>query len=70
MQSSKFDSKNRDVFLEVDLSGYAGEWVVIEKGEVIASGDTELEAVKKAEEKAETEEFLVSKIPDNRVKVL
>jgi hypothetical protein len=55
--------KNYEFYINADLSEYAGKWVAIVDGKVVASGDRADEVGMKAEKQYADNEITLAKVP-------
>ena len=62
--------KNYEFYINADLSEYAGKWIAIVEGEVVASGERADEVMKEAEEKYPNKEITLAKVPTDDILVL
>ncbi len=62
--------KNYEFYINADLSEYAGKWIAIVDGKVVASGDRADEVMKEAEEKYPNKEITLAKVPTDDILVL
>lgn len=67
-----FDPQNGKALSDNDIPESAkGKWIAIEKGDIIATENSEMEVYKVADAKADSENFLITKIPeDSKARVL
>ncbi len=62
--------KNYEFYINADLSEYAGKWIAIVDGKVVASGDRADEVMKEAEDKYPNKEITLAKVPTDDILVL
>ncbi len=62
--------KNYEFYINADLSEYAGKWIAIVDGKVVASGDRADEVYRKAKEKYPDKIIAIDKVPTDEVLVL
>ncbi len=62
--------KNYEFYINADLSEYAGKWIAIVDGKVVASGDRADEVINEVRRKYPHKRFLISKVPEPGLLVL
>lgn len=64
--TTNFNRKNAKALSrpEVRKEKYKGKWIAIDEGEVIASGTSELEVYQEADSETDSDNFLITKIPE------
>ncbi|MFB6100177.1 MAG: DUF5678 domain-containing protein [Candidatus Nanohalobium sp.] len=63
---SNFDRENSEFLEEGDIPEEAkGNWIAISRGEIIAIESSEMQAYQKAESRSDSENFLLTKVPDD-----
>ena len=62
--------KNYEFYINADLSEYAGKWIAIVDGKVVASGDRADVVMKEAEKKYPDKEITLAKVPTDDILVL
>ena len=62
--------KNYEFYINADLSEYAGKWIAIVDGKVVASGDRADEVMREVEEKYPDKEITLAKVPTDDILVL
>ena len=62
--------KNYEFYINADLSEYAGKWIAIVDGKVVASGDRADEVIDKVREEYPNKKFLISKVPEPGMLIL
>ena len=62
--------KNYEFYINTALSEYAGKWIAIVDGRVVASGDRADEVMKEAEGKYPDKEITLAKVPTDGILVL
>ena len=55
--------KNYEFYINTDLSEYAGKWIAIVEGKVVASGDRADEVYDKAKGMYPNKEVMLAKVP-------
>ena len=70
MVQVKGNDRNYEFYINADLSEYAGKWIAIVDGKVVASGDRADEVMKEAEKKHGDREITLAKVPTDDVLVL
>ena len=61
---------NYEFYINADLSEYAGKWIAIVDGKVVASGERADDVMKEAEKKYPHEEITLAKVPTDDILVL
>ena len=62
--------KNYEFYINADLSEYAGKWIAIVDGKVVASGDRADEVIDKVRREYPNKKFLISKVPEPGMLIL
>ena len=62
--------KNYEFYINADLSEYAGKWIAIVDGKVVASGDRADEVIDKVRKEYPNKKFLISKVPEPGMLIL
>ncbi len=62
--------KNYEFYINADLSEYAGKWIAIVDGKVVASGDRADIVMREAEKKYPNKEITLAKVPTDDILVL
>ncbi|MCD6275724.1 MAG: succinyl-CoA synthetase subunit alpha [Thermoplasmata archaeon] len=62
--------KNYEFYINTDLSEYAGKWIAIVDGKVVASGDRADEVYRKAKEKYPGKMIAIDWVPESDLLVL
>ncbi len=62
--------KNYEFYINADLSEYAGKWIAIVEGEVVASGERADEVGMEAERKYPNKKIALVKIPTEDTLIL
>ena len=62
--------KNYEFYIKADLSEYAGKWIAIVDGEVVASGDRADEVYDSAKKKYPDKEVMLAKVPTEDTLIL
>ncbi len=62
--------KNYEFYINADLSEYAGKWIAIVDGKVVASGDRADEVIDKVRKEYPDKKFLISKVPEPGMLIL
>ena len=62
--------KNYEFYINADLSEYAGKWIAIVDGKVVASGDRADEVIEKVRKEYPNKKFLLSKVPEPGMLIL
>jgi len=62
--------KNYEFYINADLSEYAGKWIAIVDGKVVASGDRADEVGKEAEKKYPDKTITLAKVPSDDILIL
>ncbi len=62
--------KNYEFYINTDLSEYAGKWIAIVDGKVVASGDRADEVIDKVRKEYPDKKFLISKVPEPGMLIL
>ena len=62
--------KNYEFYINADLSEYAGKWIAIVDGKVVASGDRADEVIEKVRREYPNKKFLLSKVPEPGMLIL
>ncbi len=63
-------SKNYEFYINTDLSEYAGKWVALVDGKIVAVGDRADEVGKEAESKHPDKEIAIVKVPTGDTLIL
>jgi ABC-type hemin transport system ATPase subunit len=66
----KIKDKNYEFYINADLSEYAGKWIAIVGGKVVASGDRADEVYEEAKRKYPNKTIAIDKVPENNLMVL
>mgnify|MGYP000660350989 CR=1 FL=1 len=69
-EGEEIKDKNYEFYLNADLSEYAGKWIAIVDGKVVASGDRADEVMEEAEKKYPNKEITLAKVPTDDILVL
>ena len=62
--------KNYEFYINADLSEYAGKWIAIVDGKVVASGERADIVMREAEKKYPDKEITLAKVPTDDILVL
>jgi len=62
--------KNYEFYINADLSEYAGKWIAIVDGKVVASGDRADEVGREAERKYPNKKIALAKVPEGDTLIL
>ena len=62
--------KNYEFYINANLSEYAGKWIAIVDGKVVASGDRADEVIEKVRREYPNKKFLLSKVPEPGMLIL
>ncbi len=62
--------KNYEFYINADLSEYAGKWIAIVDGKVVASGDRADEVYERAKGLYPNKIIAIDKVPENNLMVL
>ena len=62
--------KNYEFYINADLSEYAGKWIAIVDGKVVASGERADEVIDKVRKEYPNRKFLISKVPEPGMLIL
>ena len=62
--------KNYEFYINADLSEYAGKWIAIVDGKVVASGDRADEVYKEAKRKFPDKIIAIDKVPTDDILIL
>ncbi len=62
--------KNYEFYINTDLSEYAGKWIAIVDGKVVASGDRADEVYRKAKERYPDKIIAIDMVPSDEMLVL
>ncbi len=62
--------KNYEFYINADLSEYAGKWIAIVDGKVVARGDRADEVIDKVRKEYPNKKFLISKVPEPGMLIL
>ena len=68
--SKEIKDKNYEFYINADLSEYAGKWIAIVDGKVVASGDRADIVMREAEKKYPDEEIDLAKVPTDDLLIL
>ena len=68
--SEKIKDKNYEFYINADLSEYAGKWIAIVDGKVVASGDRADKVYDEAKKKYPDEEIDLAKVPTDDLLIL
>ncbi len=69
-EEEEIKDKNYEFYINADLSEYAGKWIAIVDGKVVASGDRADEVMEKAEKMYPDKEITLAKVPTDDILVL
>jgi len=69
-KAEEIKDKNYEFYINADLSEYAGKWIAIVDGKVVASGDRADEVMEEAEKKYPNKEITLAKVPTDDILVL
>jgi hypothetical protein len=70
MTKAEEKDKNYEFYINADLSEYAGKWIAIVDGKVVASGDRADEVGMKAEKQYPTKKIALAKVPEANTLIL
>ena len=70
MVQVKGKDKNYEFYINADLSEYAGKWIAIVDGKVVASGDRADEIYEEARKRYPGKRIAIDKVPTDDVLVL
>ena len=70
MAQAKEKDKNYEFYINADLSEYAGKWIAIVDGKVVASGDRADEVYNEAKKMYPGKRIAIDKVPTDDVLVL
>ncbi len=70
IEAEEIKDKNYEFYINADLSEYAGKWIAIVDGRVVASGDRADEVMRKAEKNYPDKEITLAKVPTDDILVL
>ncbi|RLF49186.1 MAG: succinyl-CoA synthetase subunit alpha [Thermoplasmata archaeon] len=62
--------KNYEFYIKADLSEYAGKWIAIVDGKVVASGDDPEHVYMSAEKSAKDKEISLAYVPRDELLIL
>ncbi len=62
--------KNYEFYINADLSEYAGKWIAIVDGKVVASGEDPEDVYMRAEERAQGREISLAYVPRDELLIL
>jgi len=62
--------KNYEFYIKADLSEYAGKWIAIVDGRVVASGDRADEVYREAKRKFPDKVIAIDKVPTDDILIL
>ncbi|EDY36638.1 hypothetical protein ABOONEI_628 [Aciduliprofundum boonei T469] len=68
--SEEIKDKNYEFYINADLSEYAGKWIAIVDGKVVASGDRADIVMREAEKKYPDKEITLAKVPTDDLLIL
>ncbi len=63
MEEEEIKDKNYEFYINADLSEYAGKWIAIVDGKVVASGDRADTVYDEAKKKYPDKEVMLAKVP-------
>jgi len=63
MSKGEIKGNNYEFYINADLSEYAGKWIAIVDGKVVASGDRADEVGREAEQKYPNKKISLAKVP-------
>jgi ABC-type hemin transport system ATPase subunit len=63
MEEEEIKDKNYEFYINADLSEYAGKWIAIVDGKVVASGDRADSVYDEAKRKYPDKEVMLAKVP-------
>ncbi len=69
-EAEEVKENNYEFYINADLSEYAGKWIAIVDGKVVASGERADEVYKRAKEKYPDKIIAIDKVPTDEVLVL
>ena len=69
-EAEEIKDKNYEFYINADLSEYAGKWIAIVDGKVVASGDRANEVYEKAKKMYPNKIIAIDKVPGNNLMVL
>ena len=70
MTKAERKDKNYEFYINADLSEYAGKWIAIVDGKVVASGDRADEVYNEAKKRYPDKMIAIDKVPTDDVLVL
>ena len=68
--SEEIKDKNYEFYINADLSEYAGKWIAIVDGKVVASGDRADVVYNEAKKKYPNKVIAIDKVPTDNILVL
>ena len=69
-EEMEIKDKNYEFYINADLSEYAGKWIAIVDGRVVASGDRADEVYEEAKKKYPDKTIAIDKVPENNLMIL
>ncbi len=70
MAEAERRDRNYEFYINADLSEYAGKWVAIVDGKVVASGDRADEVYDEAKRRFSDKEVMLAKVPTDDTLIL
>ena len=69
-EAKEIKDKNYEFYINADLSEYAGKWIAIVDGKVVASGDRADVVYNEAKKKYPNKVIAIDKVPTDNILVL
>ena len=69
-KAEEIKDKNYEFYINADLSEYAGKWIAIVDGKVVASGDRADEVYDEAKREYPDKEVMLAKVPTEDTLIL
>ena len=69
-KAEEIKDKNYEFYINADLSEYAGKWIAIVDGKVVASGDRADEVYRMVKEKYPDKIIAIDRVPEKNLLIL